>query len=238
MKKNFFLILIIAISVVLSSACLKGDEVNQEIVELSDIKVNDGNGNEVVMTNSDTEKRLPPVPTFGEKSADTNYVDKDGSTVRISYDAAGNKTETRYFFNHPNLKMLTVSVSNDGTVKEGIVFGHNNEKKKLPPDWIDQALTTPGTEIAYKVGITTTRMVSSPTKAQPNQVYTGMPEQRQQPVYTQPAPQPQPQTEPELTKEEQPQPTPAPTDNPTVEQKPAIAQDKKKKEEDNQEQNN
>lgn len=219
---------------VFTSSCLKGDEVNQEIVELSDIKVDDGKGNEVVMTDSDTEKRLPSVPTFGEKPEDTNYVDKDGSTVRVSYDGAGNKTETRYFFNHPNLKMLMVTISNDGTIKEGVVFGHNNEKKKLPPDLIDQAMSAQGTDIAYKVGITTTKIVGTPTKDQPNQVYTqqnpvytNIPDPRRQPVYTQP--QPQPQQEPELTNEEQTEPTRPLTENPPAEQKPTIAQDKKKK---------
>ena len=235
MKKNICLILVIAICAVLTSSCMKGNEVNQEIVELSDIKIDDGKKNEVVMTDSDTEKRLPPVPTFGEMKEGTTYVDKDGSSVRISYDGQGNRIETRNFFNHPNLKMLTVTISNDGTIKEGIVFGHNNEKKKLPPDLIDNALTTSGNDIAYKVGITTTKNTSSPTKAQPNQVYsqqtpvyTNIPDPRRQPVYT----QPQPQTEPELTQqEEQPQSTPPPAENPTTEQKPTIAQDKKKKNE-------
>lgn len=179
MKKNLYLFLLIAICAVLTSSCAKENEVNQEIVELSDVRVNNENSNEVVMTDSDVEKRLPPVPTFGEQKSETSYVDKDGSNIRISYDGQGTRIETRYFFNHPNLKMLTVTISNDGTIQEGIVFGHNNEKKKLPPDWLDKALTASGNDIAYKVGITTAKIVTTNTKAQPNQVYT---EPKPQPV--------------------------------------------------------
>lgn len=201
MKKNIYLFLIIAVCAVFASSCAKENEVNQEIVELSDVGIDNANSNEVVMKDSDVEKRLPAVSTFGEPQPETSYVDKDGSNVRISYDGQGTRIETRYFFNHPNLKMLTVTVSNDGNIKEGIVFGHNNEKKKLPPDLLDNALTASGNDIAYKVGITTTKMVATNTKSQPNQ------------VYTQPKPQPvlverQPQVAETVNEKAEPEPTP------------------------------
>ncbi len=120
---------------------------------MPDLKVEKGKtGNEVVFDDAGFEKQKVTVSTFGEVKEAQTYTDRDGSEVRISFDAAGNKIGMRKFFNHPNLTFLQVTETTDGT-KEGVVFGHNGEKKKLTPEMIEQAFIMPGNDLAGKSGI-------------------------------------------------------------------------------------
>lgn len=182
--KRYFLVLPTILLAVFLTACSSNDDYSRTL-EMPDVDFEKGNnGNEIVFDDSRIEKKNKQVPTFEKPPQDVNYTNKDGSTIRVSYDGHGNKTETRYFFNHPNLKMLIVTISNNGD-KEGLVYGHNNEHKKLPIELIDQALTLQGNEIAQKVGIYSTKRESSTTvvrTTQPTQTYPKVPDPRIRPV--------------------------------------------------------
>ena len=134
---------------------------SQETVDMPDVKVDKGNkGNEVVFNDSAFEKSQGSVATFGESKKEINQTIKDGSQITAMSDGYGNKIETRYFFNHPNLKSLTVKTFADGH-QEILVFGHNGERKKLAPETIQQVLTTSGNDIANVAGINTKKIEST-----------------------------------------------------------------------------
>jgi hypothetical protein len=151
MNKNLLILSVICL-LVFQTACNVSEKA-EEAMEMPDLKVEKGNkGNEVVFDDAGFEKQKNTFSTFGDVKEPQTYTDKDGSEVRISFDAAGNKIGHRKFFNHPNLTFLQLTEATDGT-KEGVVFGHNGEKKRLTPQMIEQALTISGDDLASKAGI-------------------------------------------------------------------------------------
>lgn len=159
MKRITLLILTISFLCLFSSCRLTKDY--DKTIDMPDFKIEDGKkGNEVVFDDSKIQEKNKQLSTFGEQPKDQNYTDKDGSSVRISFDGYGNKTITKYFFNHPNLKMMIITETTDGT-KEAIVYGHNNEHKKLEVDDVNKIVTATGNEIASKAGITTIKRENS-----------------------------------------------------------------------------
>ncbi len=207
---------------------------SQETVDMPDVKVDKGNkGNEVVFNDSAFEKSQGSVATFGESKKEINQTIKDGSQITAMSDGYGNKIETRYFFNHPNLKSLTVKTFADGH-QEILVFGHNGERKKLAPETIQQVLTTSGNDIANVAGINTKKIEST----QPTYVKNSPP-----PFYpsaTFPTPesmktQPQLQTETTEVEQTEPQSVKKQTTAPVESEKnsPQLTQIRKTKEGDN-----
>jgi len=111
--------------------------------------------------NSVTQNSL----TLKEVPKDVVLNADDGSQIRTSYDAYGNKTEVRMFFNDPKLKQIMMRTSADGQ-KQVYVYGQNGEVETLPGAMVERVLTGSANEIANSAGITKTRqekvkMVSS-----------------------------------------------------------------------------
>lgn len=220
MKQNLLLIILFLL-IGLTSACSVKDK--QPTIAMPDINIeNVKSGNEGISNDSKVRAENKQVPTFGEKQKDQTYTDKEGSTVRVSYDAYQNKTITRYFFNDPNLKMLIITETTDGT-KEGVVYGHNNEHKNLPSDLIDQAATAPGSEIASKVGIILTKRESNASVVVQNKTTTAIPKI--------PDPRFNPNNPP---KGQQPQEVTNEAESESIKQVPNGAQEKREKDDQNQ----
>ena len=208
---TFFATVIFAISF---SACSSASRTNYIAAKDNLNDKTNSKKYEIVFNDPGSEFTQKPTSTFGAVPKDNVYTAKDGSAVKISYDGYGNRIETRNFFNHPNLKLLIVTIKTNGD-KEGLVFGHNNEHRNLTNAMIDQALTASGNEIANAVGIRTTKIEYSvkPTivqNTQPVQVNPTIPNPNVQETTDIP-PQTQPQ---ELTTE-----TKLPTAEPQIDKK-------------------
>jgi YD repeat-containing protein len=211
------LILAVILLIGFQSACNSSEE-HDKTVEMPDLKVEKGNtGNEVVFNDSGFEKQKSQVPTFGDIKQPQTYTDKDGSEVRISFDAAGNKIGIRKFFNHQNLTFLQITETSDGT-KEGIVFGHNGEKKRLTPELIQDALNISGDELARTVGIYGVKREKTRETAVKNTQVPFYPSQTfpTQESYTSRQPTPTQPTENQLHPETQTQTEPPPVNPQTT----------------------
>lgn len=219
MKIIALLILTISMVCLFSSCSLTKDHDNT--INMPNFKIEDGKkGNEVVFDDSKIEEKNRQLSTFGEQPKDQNYTDKDGSSVRVSYDGYGNKTITRYFFNHPNLKLMIITETTDGT-KEAIVYGHNNEHKKLEVDDVNKIVTASSNEIASKVGINAIkRENSTPTIVNNTQSLPKIPDPRFDPNKL---PE-QPSTETRESKSE------VENEQPPIDHKQTVAKEKKNNE--------
>ncbi len=93
------------------------------------------------------ELAVKPVRTTVGVSQEQTRMEKDNSVVETMYDAFGNKTESRVFYNDAPLKMVVVRTSVNGQ-KEVLVYGQNGEVKTAPPTLLDRALTFAAREIA------------------------------------------------------------------------------------------
>lgn len=69
------------------------------------------------------------------------------SEITLMTDGFGNKVEKRLFNDHARLSYLTVRTPVNGT-PEIEVYGHNGQRRTLPADMLDRALTGSGDEIA------------------------------------------------------------------------------------------
>ena len=81
---------------------------------------------------------------------------EDGSQIKTSYDAFGNKTETRVFFNNPRLKQIVLRTSVDGQ-KQIYVYGQNGEVESVPESRLTEVLNSSANEIAGFAGITSVK---------------------------------------------------------------------------------
>jgi len=93
-----------------------------------------------------------PIRTTLEGRQEMAQMSKDNSVIQTMYDAFGNKTESRVFYNDAFLKMVVVKTSADGQ-KEALVYGQNGEVKLAPQNFLDKALTAVAAEIAKTVEI-------------------------------------------------------------------------------------
>ena len=160
---NRLLILIAIFSLSFSTAC-NLTKTYEDTLDMPDVKVDKGtSGNEVVFNDSVIEKKTEQKATFGESKKGVNQTTQDGSQITTMDDGHGNLIQTRYFGNHPNLKMMTVKTFADGH-QEIIVFGHNGERKRVQPEMIQQSLTASGTDIANVAGIKSTKLEPSQAK--------------------------------------------------------------------------
>lgn len=76
----------------------------------------------------------------------------DGSKISTMYDGFGNKTERRFFHQHPLIEAMVLRTSTDGQ-KEVLLFGYNGEVKTVPQNMIDRAMTASADELAQAAGI-------------------------------------------------------------------------------------
>lgn len=156
-------------------------------LDMPDVNVQKENkGNEIVFNDEAFEKQIEQTATSGQGNKGTVQTTKDGSEISIMQDGYGNTVETRNFYNHPNLTVVTIKTFANGE-KEGLAYGHNGERKKLSPDAISIALSAGGNEIASSVGINSTKIQSTGKTVMPitnqDQVYS-----KPEPVYVQPQP--------------------------------------------------
>ena len=80
----------------------------------------------------------------------------DGSQINTTYDAFGNKTEIRKFFNNPRLTQVLLRTSVEGE-RQIYVYGQNGEVEPLPQNMLDRAMVASGDEIAAAAGITSVK---------------------------------------------------------------------------------
>jgi hypothetical protein len=76
----------------------------------------------------------------------------DNSTLNTMFDGAGNKTETRFFDNHPLIKNIILRTSARGE-KQSFVYAQNGAIEILPEYIIAKALTASANELSKAAGI-------------------------------------------------------------------------------------
>lgn len=76
----------------------------------------------------------------------------DNSTLSTMFDGAGNKTETRFFDNHPLIKNIILRTSVRGE-KQIFVYAQNGDIKNLSENTIAKALTSSANELSAAAGI-------------------------------------------------------------------------------------
>jgi hypothetical protein len=189
MKLKFYLIFSTLIAILFVSACSNSSD--DEGVRMPDIKIGESkSGNDLVFNDFEIEQKSRAVRTFNLEKEESIQTMHDGSRIVSMRDGYGNIINTRYFFSHPNLYLLTLKIFANGQ-KEGIIFGHNGEHKTIPSDLLEQALTAPGNDIASKVGIFSTKIETSKQLTivpnnQSDQIYPATPDPSMSPVEIQP----------------------------------------------------
>lgn len=78
--------------------------------------------------------------------------DRFNSKIKVSFDAFGNKTESRYFASDRRLSSLEMLTKTNGG-KEILIYGLDGSFRNLPSDSAIDVLTASPDEIADKVGI-------------------------------------------------------------------------------------
>ncbi len=76
----------------------------------------------------------------------------DNSTLNTMFDGAGNKTETRFFDNHPLIKNVILRTSARGE-KQIYIYAQNGDVKTSPEYLVEKALTASANELADAAGI-------------------------------------------------------------------------------------
>lgn len=76
----------------------------------------------------------------------------DLSEITTRYDSFGNKTEARYFKNHPRLSLVLLETAANGRQRV-YVYGYGKEVKTLPGEMSKKVLTASGDEIANAAGL-------------------------------------------------------------------------------------
>ncbi|MGC2235491.1 MAG: hypothetical protein WA584_04990 [Pyrinomonadaceae bacterium] len=94
--------------------------------------------------------------TSDEAKQETTRLTEDGSEIKTTYDAYGNKTEVRIFHENPRLKQLLIRTSADGQ-RHVYVYGQNGEVESLPDKMLEKAMSAPANEIADVAGIFKTK---------------------------------------------------------------------------------
>ena len=128
------LLLLCVFSFLLLSACSGESNGNAETVEMTEVDFDGGSSpdGEVVLKDADFEQAQSASPTFGERNTETAVQSLgDGTKIEIVFDGYGNKIETRYFNNHPTVKMLILSTSANGARREALVYGQKGERKQI-----------------------------------------------------------------------------------------------------------
>lgn len=116
------------------------------------------NNNEVVITDADLVDRNKQVSTTQERTQMAKRLLPDKSEIETMTDGYGNKTETRFFKEHPRLRCVILRTSAEGN-QEVTVYGFGSDTKVVA-DLGDKALTASGDEIANAAQLTVTRGTS------------------------------------------------------------------------------
>lgn len=108
-----------------------------------------------------------------DKQAPISVNQADGSTVSISFDSAGNKSESRCFDNHMRIGCIVVKTSAAGD-KSINVLAQNGEMKTLPVDDFANIMSLSADEIAMAAGV-----IEGRKNDQPQMVFKGNPQKNQ-----------------------------------------------------------
>lgn len=111
-----------------------------------------GTDGELIINDSDFDGKPSASDTFGESREEITKVLSDNSKVTTMFDGYGNKIESRYFANHPNVACVVVTTFADGR-REAMAYGQNGEHKLLPTEMLDKVLSAEAAEIAQSAGI-------------------------------------------------------------------------------------
>lgn len=142
-----------ALAAVAFSAC-GGDASNTREVKFDDA-AHVVAADEVVISDADLKNNS--LNASADMTANQNRTEPikilaDKSELETSYDAYGNKSETRYFKNRSRLKFVLVRTASDGE-KQVFVYGYGNDTKLMPEDFSELALTRSAEEIAAAAGL-------------------------------------------------------------------------------------
>jgi hypothetical protein len=167
-----FLLLIVSSSVLFSSSCTSVESKNSE-----EVVIDSGNSRatneqeEIVITDADLEDKNKQVSTVQEVTGEAKRLLPDESVIETLIDGFGNKTETRYFKEHPRLRLIILRTSAEGN-QEVTVYGYGSDTAKIA-DLGDKALTASGDEIANAAQLVATRATSeSPVFVKKNKTDT------------------------------------------------------------------
>lgn len=151
MNIKFYILIILVFSVACSSEKAKSGDQNAEVVIEDGYKTTDEN--ELVIEDKDLKHIQDAVVTAKENSAPNNTVAFDGSKISVMLDGYGNKSETRYFDNHPRVQMILLRTAANGD-KQLFVYGQNGVVRDLPPDLANRAMALSADELAQAANIT------------------------------------------------------------------------------------
>lgn len=153
MNIKFYILIILLFAASCSS-------VKTETAQKPEVMIEDGyktseNG-ELLIEDKDIKPVQEAVVTTRANSQQSNIVAYDGSKISVMLDGFGNKSETRYFDNHPQLQMVLLRTAANGE-KQIFVYGQNGEVKDLPPNIANSAMTAPADDLVKASGITESR---------------------------------------------------------------------------------
>lgn len=104
------------------------------------------------LTNELAELARPSVRTTVDGRQETAQTGSGNSVIQTMYDAFGNKTESRVFYDDSFLKMIVLRTSASGQ-QEALIYGQNGDVKIAPQNLLGKVLTSVASEIAKTVQI-------------------------------------------------------------------------------------
>lgn len=154
MSNKIYLIPIILLF--LLTSCSSSGENSDSSSSTKEVVFDDGYktpaAGEVTFDDTDFAEGENQSADFPQSSQEITKISSDGSSINVSYDGFGNKSETRTFNNNPFLKLILLRTAVDGS-KQVFVYGQNGEVKSLPENMLDKILTAPSKELANAAGI-------------------------------------------------------------------------------------
>lgn len=152
MNIKFYILIILLFAASCSSVKTETETAQKPEVMIEDGYKTSENG-ELLIEDKDIKPVQEPVVTTKANSQQNNIVASDGSKISVMLDGYGNKSETRYFDNHPRLQMVLLRTAANGD-KQIFVYGQNGEVKDLPPNMANSVMTSPADDLAKASGIT------------------------------------------------------------------------------------
>jgi hypothetical protein len=152
-----FLLLVVSSSVLFSS-CTSVESKNSEEVVIDSSSRVANEQEEVVISDADLQDKNKQISTVQEVTGQAKRLLPDESVIETLIDGFGNKTETRYFKEHPRLRLIILRTSAEGN-QEVTVYGYESDTAKIA-DLGEKALTASGDEIANAAQLVATRGTS------------------------------------------------------------------------------
>ncbi len=134
------------------SACSKTDEQAEREDVFFDDRNGGKNGSEITIDESSVKDAETQTSVNRDSYQEADQTESDGTNVSTMYDGFGNKTERRFFYQHPILQAMVLRTSTNGQ-KEVLLFGHNGEVKAVPQNMVDKAMSATADELAKVAGI-------------------------------------------------------------------------------------